>query len=340
MMKYKLLGRSGLRVAEIALGTMGFGTEWGWGADYETSKAIFESYAGRGGNFIDTANRYTEGTSEKYVGEFVHHERDYFVLATKYTFFDVKKDINGAGNHRKNLVRSVEGSLRRLNTGYIDLLWIHAWDFSTPVDEIMRALDDLVRMGKILHVGVSNTHAWIVAQANTLAQMRGWTPFTALQVEYSLIQRTPERELLPMARAFDIAVTPWAPLGGGTLTGKYLRDEKGRLKEDNPRLGEKNIPIVREVVAVAKETGHTAAQVALSWLRQHDQNIIPIVGATKVSQLEEDLGGLDLVLTPEQQQRLDIISRIDPGYPDAFINSDLIKNLSTGGMGDHLLNNR
>jgi aryl-alcohol dehydrogenase-like predicted oxidoreductase len=200
-MRYKLLGKSGLRVSELALGTMTFGEEWGWGASKEESRHIFEAYVAAGGNFIDTANRYTEGTSEKFVGEFVAPERDKFVVATKYTLFMRRNDPNAAGNQRKNMVQSLEASLKRLGTDYVDLYWVHAWDFMTPVEEVLRALDDMVRAGKILYVGISDTPAWVVSQANMLAELRGWTRFVGLQLPYSLIERTPERELLPMACA-------------------------------------------------------------------------------------------------------------------------------------------
>ena len=203
-MKYYLLGRSGLRVSEISLGTMTFGEEWGWGASKEESRKQFELYVERGGNFIDTANRYTEGTSERLVGEFVGAKREEFVVATKYTLFTRKGDPNSAGNQRKNLVQSLDASLKRLKMDYIDLYWLHAWDYLTPVEEVMRALDDQVSAGKVLYVGISDAPAWVVSQANMLAILRGWTPFVALQIEYSLIERTPERELLPMAEAMGL----------------------------------------------------------------------------------------------------------------------------------------
>ncbi len=220
-MKYYLLGKSGLRVSELCLGTMTFGEEWGWGSSKEESHRIFNAYVEAGGNFIDTANKYTEGTSEKYIGEFISSDRDRFVLATKYTSNTRKGDPNAGGNHRKNMVQSLEASLRRLNTDYIDLYWVHAWDPLTPVEELMRALDDMVKAGKILYAGISDAPAWIVSQANTLANSRGWTEFSGLQIEYSLVERTAERELLPMANSLDIGVTAWSPLGNGILTGKY-----------------------------------------------------------------------------------------------------------------------
>jgi aryl-alcohol dehydrogenase-like predicted oxidoreductase len=319
-MRYKLFGRSGLRVSELALGTMTFGTEWGWGSDYDTSKQVFDAYANAGGNFLDTANRYTEGTSEKWLGEFIGTERDHFVLATKYTLFDRKTDPNFSGNHRKNLMRSVEESLKRLRTGFIDLLWVHAWDFTTHVDEVMRGLDDLVRMGKVHYIGISDTPAWIVSQANTLADLRGWTPFVGLQLEYSLIERTPERDLLPMAKAFDLAVTPWASLGSGVLTGKYLNKETGRLKENSIKLTDRNQQIAQEVVNIAEEIGVSAAQVAINWTRQgRDQVVIPIIGASKGSQIQDNLACINFQLSPAQLERLNQVSTIDLGFPHEFL---------------------
>src|ERR671930_520024 len=221
VMKYYLLGKSGLRVSEICIGAMTFGEEWGWGASKQDSRRVFDAYVDAGGNFIDTANNYTGGTSEKHVGEFIASDRNRFVLATKYTSNTRRGDPNAGGNHRKNMVQSLEASLKRLNTAYIDLYWVHAWDPMTPIEEMMRALDDMIRAGKILYAGISDAPAWIVSQANTLANLRGWNEFIAIQIEYSLIERTSERELLPMANALDLGVTAWSPLGGGVLTGKY-----------------------------------------------------------------------------------------------------------------------
>ncbi len=337
-MRYKLFGRSGLRVSELSLGTMTFGTDWGWGADWERSKAIFEAYAKAGGNFIDTANRYTEGTSERYVGELTAADRDHFVLATKYTLFDRQDDPNFSGNHRKNLMRSVHGSLKRLNTDHIDLLWLHAWDFTTRVDEIMRGLDDLVRMGKVHYIGISDTPAWIVAQANTLAELRGWAAFAGLQVEYSLIERSPERELIPMARAFDLALTPWAPLAGGALTGKYLKDsgEDKRLKEDSARLNERSTRIAREVVRIAEEMGQSPAQVAVNWTRQKDFLSIPIIGARKLSQIEDSLKCLYFEIPTEMMEQLDKVSAVEMGFPHDFLSGDGVKGVIYGGTWEKI----
>ena len=330
-MKYKLLGRSGLRVSELSLGTMGFGKEWNWGADYDTSKQIFDTYANAGGNFLDTANRYTEGTSEKWLGEFIESNRDHFVVATKYSLRDGTGDPNFAGNHRKNMMRSVEGSLKRLGTDFIDLLWVHAWDGLTPVDEVMRGLDDLVAQGKVHYIGISDTPAWIVSQANTLAELRGWTRFVALQVEYSLLQRTPERDLLPMAAAFGLAITPWAPLAGGALTGKYLRGEKGRLPEASARRAEYANRLAQEVVDIADQLGVSPAQVAIRWTMEQSKMIIPIVGATKPAQLEDCLGAVNVELPEEALLRLNDLSKIELGFPHDFLRQPGVIDVLYGG---------
>jgi aryl-alcohol dehydrogenase-like predicted oxidoreductase len=342
-MKHKLFGHSGLRVSEICLGTMTFGTEWNWGADYDDSKLIFDAFAEAGGNFIDTANRYTEGSSERFVGDFIHSDRDHFVLATKYSLYDSKKgDLNFGGNHRKNLIRSVETSLKRLNTEFIDVLWLHAWDFTTPEAEVMRALDDLVRSGKINYIGVSDSPAWVIAQSNMLAELRGWTRFIGLQVEYSLLQRTVERDLLPMAKHWDMAVTPWAPLAGGALTGKYLKntEEPKRLAGNSKRLLDKNALIAAAVVEIAEKMGVTPAQVALNWVRQKGNLMIPVLGARKLSQLQDSLGCLSFVLPEETMQQLDAISAVEMGFPHDFLSSDGVREVLFGGAFPNLENHR
>lgn len=220
---YRLLGRSGLRVSPLSLGTMTFGTDWGWGADEAEAARILDVYLDRGGNFIDTAVNYTGGSSERILGRLIADKRERIVLATKFTMARDPGNPNSGGNHRLNLVRSVEASLRQLNTDRIDLLYIHAWDFTTSPDEVMRALDDLVRAGSVLYLGICNTPAWRIAEMQTLADLRGWSPLVALQIEYSLVERTVEHELLPMAEALGLGVLPWSPLGGGILTGKYSR---------------------------------------------------------------------------------------------------------------------
>jgi aryl-alcohol dehydrogenase-like predicted oxidoreductase len=339
-MLYKLFGKSGLRVSELCLGTMTFGTEWGTGADKEESKRIFDAFVEKGGNFVDTANRYTEGTSEKWLGEFIASQRDYFVLATKYTLYDDRKDPNASGNHRKNMMRSVETSLKRLQTDYIDLLWVHMWDFTTPVEEVMRGLDDLVSSGKVHYIGISDTPAWVVAQANTLATLRGWEAFVGLQIEYSLIQRTPERDLIPMAKHFGLAITPWSPLGAGMLTGKYNEsiDKDGRLTENSRKINEQNRQIARKVAEIAQKLGHTPAQVALNWLRGQDQQIIPILGARKLSQIEDSLGCLRFELPKEMMQELNELSAIDLGFPHDFLAYPTVQEVLFGDNVKKIIN--
>ncbi len=340
-MRYKLLGKSGVRVSELSLGTMTFGEEWGWGASKEESQKIFDAYAGAGGNFIDTANRYTEGTSEKLVGEFIAADRDHFVLATKYTLFTRRNDPNFSGNHRKNMRQALEASLKRLNTDYIDLYWLHAWDFTTSVEEVMRGLDDLVRAGKILYIGVSDTPAWLVAQANTLAELRGWSQFVAMQLQYSLVERHIEREHLPLARATDLAVTPWGVLGSGVLTGKYNQNSgAGGRASLWGAISEKNLAIAQTVVDVAAEIGRTPSQVATNWVRQQPGVIIPIIGARRVDQVADNLACLEFTLTAEHLARLDAASQIDLGFPYNFLTSDGIKDLVYGGTFDQIDNHR
>jgi aryl-alcohol dehydrogenase-like predicted oxidoreductase len=327
-MRYKLLGRSGLRVSELCLGTMTFGEVWGWGASQAESHRIFDAFVEAGGNFLDTANNYTDGTSEEYVGEFVSSARERLVVATKYTLTTRKDDPNGGGNHRKNLVQSLEASLRRLRTDYVDVLWLHMWDGMTPVEEVMRALDDVVRAGKALYVGVADTPAWIVAQANTLADLRGWSRFVALQAPYSLAERTPERDLIPVARGFDMAFLAWAVLGQGGLTGKYTRQtgEPRRFESVSPQ----TLTLAEVVTGLAEEIGHSPAQIALNWARQQDQRIIPLVGARTLAQLRDNLGCLDWTLTPEQVRRLDEASAIPLGFPHSFLLDDEVTHLIFG----------
>ncbi len=344
-MRYKLLGHSGLRVSELALGTMTLGEDWGWGASKEESKKVFDAYAEAGGNFIDTANRYTNGTSEKFVGEFVAGDREHFVVTTKYTLQMREGDPNLSGNHRKNMMQSVHASLKRLNTDYLDLLWVHAWDFTTPVEEVMRGLDDLVRQGKVLYVGVSDTPAWIVAQANTLADLRGWTRFVGLQIRYSLADRAAERDLLPMARALDIAVTPWSVLGAGVLTGKYNegKETEGRAARWDS-IPERNLAIAREVQSVATEIGCSPSQAAIAWVlaqqQPHSAPIVPLIGARKVEQLQENLGALDVTLSPEHLARLDAASAIDLGFPHDFLAGSEIRDIVFGGTYSQIDNHR
>ena len=324
-MRYKLFGKSGLRVSEMALGTMTFGEDWGWGASKDEARRIFEAYAEAGGNFIDTANNYTGGTSERFVGEFIASDRQHFVVATKYTLSTRHGDPNFSGNHRKNMQQALEASLRHLNTDYVDIYWLHAWDFLTPLEEIMRAFDDLVRQGKVLYIGISDTPAWIVSMANTLADWRGWTRFTGLQIRYSLADRAAERDLLPMARALGLAVTPWSILGAGVLTGKYNEQRAGvQGRAANWTIGEQALNIAREVSAIAQEIGASASQVAIAWLRQQRGVIIPLLGA------------LNVTLEADHMARLEAVSRIDLGFPHDFLSGGEVQRLIYGGTGDQI----
>jgi aryl-alcohol dehydrogenase-like predicted oxidoreductase len=311
-----MLGASGLRVSELALGAMTFGTETGFGVDKAESRKVYDAFREAGGNFIDTANVYARGTSETFLGEFMGGDRERIVLATKYTGGMRGRDVNATGNSRKNMMDSVHASLTRLNTDYIDLYWVHARDYLTPIEEVMRGLDDLVGQGKVLYVGVSDTPAWVVSQANTIARFRGWSPFVGLQIRYSLVDRTVERELLPMARALDLAVTPWGIVGSGVLTGKYNRDAdaEGRARMRG-QISERNLTIAAEVMSVAQELGATPSQVAIAWVRAGEGNIIPLVGARTAEQLAENLGALEVSLSDEQLQRLNEASAIERGFP-------------------------
>ncbi|MGE3912809.1 MAG: aldo/keto reductase [Chloroflexota bacterium] len=338
-MRYHLLGNSGLRVSELCLGTMTFGDVLGWGADLDESRRMFETFLDAGGNFVDTANNYTMGTSEQFLGEMIGPHRDRLVLATKATMTAARDDPNAGGNHRKNIVQTVETSLRRMKTDYLDLLWIHAWDGITPIEELMRTLDDLVRQGKVLYVGISNTPAWVIAQANTIASLRGWTPFVGIQVEYSLIERTPEREMLPMARTLGLGVTSWSPLGAGILTGKYRqREEDGSPKRGDamsvPHLNERSLAIGDRVVDLAEEIGCPPAQVALAWVRQN--GAIPVLGGRNQSQIAGNIASLEVTLTPEQLAKLDEATAIEHGYPTTFLARDGVRGSVYGGMRDQI----
>ena len=342
-MKYRLLGPSGLRVSELSLGTMTFGEEWGWGAGKEESRRIYDAYREAGGNFIDTANVYTGGTSERMLGEFLQGHREQMVVATKYTNAMITGDANAGGNQRKNMMQAVEGSLQRLKTDYIDLYWLHIWDQLTPLEEVMRGFDDLVRQGKVLYVGVSDAPAWWVSRANTLAELRGWSPLVGLQIEYSLVERTVERELIPMAKAFGIGVTAWSPLAGGALTGKYDAGskEEGRYSSEMMQAflpeKERQERVVSAVRQISSETGRSLAQVALAWLRYRDVPVIPIIGARKLTQFKDNLESLTLKLTAEHVQKLDEESAIPLGFPHDFYRREMVRNFVFGGMRDQIL---
>lgn len=337
-MQYRLLGRSGLKVSELCLGTMGFGQATPWGIPQKESFEILDAFGAAGGNFLDTANRYQDGQTETILGHYLQqaHDRDYWVVATKYSLYDNQTNPNASGNNRKNMMRSVEQSLRRLQTDYIDVLYLHIWDWLTPMDEVLRGLDDLVRQGKVTFIAISDTPAWLVAQGQTMAELMGWSRFVALQIEYSLLQRTPERDLIPMAQHYGLTITPWAPLAGGALTGKYLRNDPGRIKEGSNRLNERAVAITREVMAVADAIGATPAQVALRWTMQQPLSSIPIAGATKLQQLQDNLGVLDVCLGEEHMARLNAVSAIDLGFPGNFYKEDGVRLANFGGFYDRV----
>jgi aryl-alcohol dehydrogenase-like predicted oxidoreductase len=343
-MRYRLLGDSGLRVSEICLGTMTFGEDWGWGAAKDEARKMYEAYREAGGNFIDTANLYTMGTSEKFVGEFVRPHRGEVVVATKYTNALPGKDPNAGGNQRKNMFQAVEASLKRLGTEYIDLYWLHIWDQITPVEEVMRGFEDLIRSGKVLYAGVSDAPAWWIARANTLAELRGWGKFVGLQIEYSLIERTVERELLPMAKALGLTVTAWSPLAGGVLSGKYqagTQPAEGRYNSDMMKGfkagGDRTEKIVAALTQVARQIGRSAPQVALAWLLTRDQPVIPIIGTRKISQLHDNLAALDVKLDRDQIRVLDEVSAVPLGFPHEFYQQDMVRGFVYGGMRDKII---
>jgi aryl-alcohol dehydrogenase-like predicted oxidoreductase len=342
--EYITLGRSGLKVSTLCLGTMTFGTEWGWGNEEKDSRAIFDRYIERGGNFLDTADGYTAGHSEELVGKFVSERklRDNVVIATKFTFNGQPGNPNAGGNGRKNIYRALEGSLRRLKTDYIDLYWLHAWDTVTPVEEVISTFNDLVREGKILHYGFSDTPAWYVARAQTLAEKEGKEPLIALQLEYSLAERNIEREHVPVAQELGIAICPWSPLASGLLSGKYKQEGSsgsgdGRLEKTksqvNPvflKFNDRNWRIVDRLVGVSKQLGKPPAQVALNWVATQPGITSTIIGATKISQLDDNLASLDFSIPADLRKRLDEVSALEPTHPYVFF-TDVVQSMISGG---------
>ncbi|MFJ3404743.1 aldo/keto reductase [Promicromonospora sp. NPDC090134] len=341
---YRQLGRSGLRVSPLALGAATFGNDWGWGAEQDEARRLFDLYVEHGGNFVDTAVTYTDGTSERMLGEFARGRRDSLVLATKYSTLRSPHDPNSGGTSRKSLFGAVETSLRQLNTDYIDLLYLHVWDPATPVEEVLRGLNDLVQQGKVLYVAISNTPAWQISRMQTIADLRGWSPLAALQLEYSLVERTGERDLIPMAQELGLGTVLWSPLAGGVLTGKYSRQDlttapsgtgESVRKSFNLALGgvtERNLAIVDTVKEVAGELGRTPAQVGLAWALQQPGVTAPIIGARTSEQLQENLGALDVDLDPSHLARLDEVSAIEPGFPHAMLASEHIRAQTRGDL--------
>lgn len=324
---YVTLGRSGLRVSPLCLGTMTFGEEWGWGSSVDESEALLAHYLDCGGNFLDTANAYTKGHSEAIIGDYfaaTPGRRDRVVIATKFLSSLYPGDPNGGGAGRKSIVAACEQSLRRLKTDYIDLYWMHCWDQHTPIDETMRALDDLVRAGKVRYLGFSDTPAWKVTQAHTEALFRGWAPLVALQIEYSLIERTVEGELVPMARELGLGITPWSPLRGGVLSGKYTRANAGQAKPDRGErvtqfLTERTYSIIDEVIRIAAENGTSPASVALAWVQARPGVAATIIGARRRDQLDQNLAALEVTLTPAQRAALDAVSEPTLDFPAPFL---------------------
>jgi aryl-alcohol dehydrogenase-like predicted oxidoreductase len=328
--QYVTLGLSGLRVSPLALGTMTFGTEWGWGSEPAVARQVFDRYIEQGGNFVDTADGYTMGKSEELVGNFIAERglRERVVLATKFTFSADPSNPNAGGNGRKNIYRALEGSLRRLKTDYIDLYWMHAWDMVTPVEEVLSTLNDLVRAGKIRHFGFSDVPAWYVARAQTLAEKEGKERLIALQLEYSLVERNIEREHVPAAQELGIGICPWSPLAGGLLTGKYKREGntgkgEGRLDPARhtqvfDRFTEHNWRVLDALLEAAKQINKTPAQVALNWVSTQPGITSTIIGASNVSQLQDNLGALEFTTPAQLRKRLEGASAIEKFHPYIF----------------------
>lgn len=336
-MRYKLFGRSGLRVSEVSCGTMNFGQPE-WGVDAASSHAVLDAYAMAGGNFIDTAHAYANGESERIIGDFIAADRDHFIVASKYTP-SYGNDILKSGNSRRTMMRMVDESLRRLKTDYIDLYYLHVWDFTTPIDEVMRGLEDLVRMGKVVYVASSDMPAWQVSRANMLADLRGWAPFTGIQFEYNLARRTPERDLLPMARELDLGMVAWSPLAGGVLArpADDTRDNvRGRAISQHDR------NVAKVVHAVAREQGLQPGQVALAALRQlkGSERVIPLIGAGSPEQMRENLSFLTVTLDTDTLDRIDAATAIDRGFPHEFLESPYMRQLVTSGHDAVLDNHR
>ena len=322
---YVTLGRSGLRVSPLCLGAMTFGEDLGWGSSVEESQRIMDRFIERGGNFIDTANFYTKSHSEKIIGDHIGRHpapRDRLVLATKFSGNLYPGDPNGGGSGRKSIVAACEGSLRRLQTDYIDLYWLHNWDVHTPIEETMAALDDLVRAGKVRYLGVSDTPAWKIAEANVLARFRGWSSFIGLQIEYSLLERSVEQELVPMALELGLGITPWSPLKSGLLSGKYTRANAGQLKSSrgfvDSLLGEQVYTIIDELTAIAKARDTTVARVALAWVQAQPGVTSTIVGARRLEQLEDNLAAIDVQLGAEELGRLAALTQPKLGFPQSM----------------------
>ena len=343
---YRLLGKTGLRVSPLSLGTMTFGEDWGWGASKESAKEIFQTFVEAGGNLIDTADLYTGGKSEEFIGEFTKemNVRDHVVIATKFSYNTQPGNPNAGGNGRKNIIRAVEGSLKRLGTDYIDLLFLHTYDMLTPVEEVMSTLNDLVRQGKVLHIGLSDVPAWYASRAQTIAELKGYEPISALQMEYSLVSRSLEREHAPLAKELGISLMPWSPLASGVLTGKYSLDENGKIQGEgrmaavensgNPVFEKfytkRNFKIVETLKEVASELGRTPAEVAISFVANRPQVATTLISGTKVSQLQSNINALEIEIPEELNQRLLDVSRIESNELDDFFTPELQAGINGG----------
>ena len=334
---YVTLGRSGLRVSPLCLGAMTFGEDLGWGTSVEESQQIIDRYVELGGNFIDTANFYTRSHSEKIIGDHIGRDparRDRLVIATKFSGNLYPGDPNGGGSGRKSLINACENSLRRLQTDYIDLYWLHVWDANTPIEETMAALDDLVQAGKVRYLGVSDTPAWKIVEANLIARFRGWSAFIGLQIEYSLLERTVEQDLVPMAGEFGLGITPWSPLKSGALSGKYTRRNDGQHKADRGVLiegflNEKTYAVVDELEIIAKAHETTVASVALAWVHAQPAVTSIIVGARRLSQLDDNVRAVDVNLTAEELARLNALTEPTLGFPQSMLAS--VPGITNGG---------
>ncbi len=324
---YVTLGRSGLRVSPLCLGAMTFGEDWGWGSSVADTQAIIDRFVEKGGNFIDTANAYTKGHSEKIIGDHIGRHsarRERMVIATKFFSNMYPGDPNGGGANRKAIVASCEQSLRRLQTSYIDLYWMHSWDETTPIEETMRALDDLVRDGKVRYIGFSDTPAWKCAEAQTLAGFRSFAPLIALQIEYSLLERTVEGELMPMARELGMGVTPWSPLKSGVLSGKYKRDkhgqhEAGRGPWATKALNDRTYTLLEEMAKIASELGTTVSRVAIAWVQNRPGVTSTIIGARTLEQLDDNLASVDVKLEARHVSTLNELTVPKLNFPADFI---------------------
>ncbi|MFW9928164.1 MAG: aldo/keto reductase [Candidatus Thorarchaeota archaeon] len=340
-MRFKLLGNSGLRVSEICLGsmTLSLNNPWDWGVNKEISLEILRKYTELGGNFIDTSVNYTDGESEKVIGEYIKDDRDRYVIATKFTLHnhEYPDDPNFGGNGRKNLFRSLKNSLKNLQTDYVDLLYLHVWDYTTPIEEIMKSLEIAIQSGKVNYVAISDTPAWVVSQANKYAELRGLSRFIAYQFPYNLMRRDAEREVIPYCKYNDLAMIPWSVLGSGLFTGKYTREKgQGRLKT----ISDRNLEISKKVDEIADELNCKSSQVAINWVKNQDQQIIPIIGATKETHIDEAINALEIRLTEGQMKRIDEIVNFDIGFPQNFLGAQNVLNLIHGKTYDNLENHR